>query len=123
MNSRLYSPVGTITRQATQDVELAGERIPKGDLVAGVLRSANLDERRWTDPTKLDIRRAEGGHAAFALGQHRCLGEWLGRQEVAIGTARLFARLPSLRLQPDEHVELYGFEFRGPRSLKVQWDV
>lgn len=120
---RLYSPVGTITRQATEDVELAGTTIPKGHLIAGVLRSANLDERRWTDPMKLDIRRAEGGHAAFALGQHRCLGEWLGRQEVAIGTARLFSRLPSLRLHPEEHVELHGFEFRGPRSLRVQWDA
>lgn len=118
---RLYSPVGTITRQATRDVELSGTTIPKGDLVAGVLRSANLDESRWADPTKLDLRRAEGGHAAFALGQHRCLGEWLGRQEVAVGAERLFARLPNLRL--DGHVELHGFEFRGPKSLKVRWDV
>ena len=120
---RLYSPVGTITRQATRDVELSGTRIAKGDLVAGVLRSANLDERHWANPTKLELRRTEGGHAAFALGQHRCLGEWLGRQEVAVGTERLFGRLANLRLHPDEHVELHGFEFRGPKSLKVQWDV
>ena len=118
---RLYSPVGTITRQTTEEVELAGTRIPKGDLVAGVLRSANLDERHWTDPTRLDLRRAEGGHAAFALGQHRCLGEWLGRQEVAVGTERLFSRLANLRL--DGEVELHGFEFRGPKSLMVRWDV
>jgi len=117
---RLHSPVGTITRQTTEDVELRGTVIPKGALVAGVLRSANLDERRWTDPTKLDLRRAEGGHAAFALGQHRCLGEWLGRQEVAVGTERLFSRLPNLRLDGD--VSLHGFEFRGPKALNVRWD-
>ena len=121
---RLHSPVGTITRQTTEDVELGDTKIPKGALVAGVLRSANLDERRWTDPTKLDLRRAEGGHAAFALGQHRCLGEWLGRQEVAIGTEKLFSRLPNLRLDTDGgDVELHGFEFRGPRALNVRWDV
>ena len=121
---RLHSPVGTITRQTTEDVELGGTKIPKGALVAGVLRSANLDERRWTDPTKLDLRRPEGGHAAFALGQHRCLGEWLGRQEVAVGTERLFSRLPNLRLDTDGgDVELHGFEFRGPKALKVRWDV
>lgn len=84
----------------------------------------DLDERRWTDPTKLDLRRAEGGHAAFALGQHRCLGEWLGRQEVAVGTERLFSRLPNLRLDTEGgDVELHGFEFRGPKALKVRWDV
>ena len=118
---RLFSPVGTITRQTTADVELGGTTIPKGQLVAGVLRSANLDERRFNDPMKLDLRRTEGGHAAFALGQHRCLGEWLGRQEVAVGTERLFARLPHLRLDGD--VELHGFEFRGPKALRVRWDV
>ncbi len=118
---RLHSPVGTITRQTTEAVELHGTKIPKGALVAGVLRSANLDERRWTDPTKIILRRTEGGHAAFALGQHRCLGEWLGRQEVAVGAERLFSRLPNLRLDGD--VELHGFEFRGPKALHVRWDI
>lgn len=118
---RLHSPVGTITRQATVEVELAGTRIPEGALVAGVLRSANLDERRWKNPTELNLRRTEGAHAAFALGQHRCLGEWLGRQEVAVGTERLFARLPNLRL--DGEVAFHGFEFRGPKALHVRWDA
>ncbi len=118
---RLHSPVGTITRQTTQEVELSGTTIPEGALVAGVLRSANHDERRFREPMKLDLHRTEGGHAAFALGQHRCLGEWLGRQEIAVGSERLFARLPNLRLAGD--VELHGFEFRGPRSLRVKWDA
>ena len=41
---------------------------PLEDLVAGVLRSANLDERHWSEPTKLNLRRGEGGHAAFGAG-------------------------------------------------------
>jgi cytochrome P450 len=120
---RVYSPVGTATRQATCDVELGGVTIRQGDLVAGVLRSANLDEAHWSNPTDIDLDRREGSHAAFALGVHRCLGEWLGRQEVRVGVERLFARFPDLRLDPDHHpdgkVELAGFEFRGPRSLLV----
>ncbi|MFQ5967356.1 MAG: cytochrome P450 [Acidimicrobiia bacterium] len=120
---RLYSPVGTITRMATQDVEIGGVTIPEGALVAGVLRSANLDEDHWERPNEFDIGRREGQHAAFALGVHRCLGEWLGRQEVRVGTQKLFERLPGLRLHPDETVELHGFEFRGPHSLRLQWDV
>ena len=117
---RVYSPVGTATRQTTRDVELSGVTIPKGALVAGVLRSVNLDERHWTNPSMIDIDRREGTHAAFALGAHRCLGEWLGRQEVRVGVERLFTRFPNLELDPNAaEVSLHGFEFRGPTTVPV----
>lgn len=116
---RVHSPVGTVTRQATQDLELAGIPIAKGDIVSGVLRSINLDESHWTNPNEIDLGRREGSHAAFALGAHRCLGEWLGRQEVRVGVERLFARFPDLRLDRNHGVELHGFEFRGPRAVHV----
>jgi cytochrome P450 len=117
---RVYSPVGTVTRQTTADVEIAGTTLPAGALVAGVLRSINLDEDHWNEPTQIDLHRREGTHAAFGLGAHRCLGEWLGRQEVRVGVERLLDRFPDLELAPSASVELAGFEFRGPRSLYVR---
>ena len=117
---RVYSPVGTITRQATRDLELGGSRIMGGDLVSGVLRSINLDESHWTNPQEIDLDRREGTHAAFALGTHRCLGEWLGRQEVRVGVERLFACFPELSLEQDQQIEIHGFEFRGPRSIRIR---
>ena len=120
---RRYSPVGTITRTTTRETELAGVHLPEGVLVSGILRSANLDSARFRDPERLDLGRTEGGNAAFALGVHRCLGEWLGRQEIRIGAERLFRNLPGLRLHPEEEVTLRGFEFRGPRSVRVMWDA
>lgn len=119
---RVSSPVGTVTRQATQDLELAGVSIAEGDLVSGVLRSINLDESHWTNPTEIDLDRREGSHAAFALGAHRCLGEWLGRQEVRVGVERVLARFPDLRLTDGADIEIRGFEFRGPHSLPVAAD-
>ena len=116
---RVHSPVGTITRQASRDLDLAGVPIAAGDLVSGVLRSVNLDESHWTDPTVIDLDRREGPHAAFALGVHRCLGEWLGRQEVRIGIERLLAKRPDMALDPANATELHGFEFRGPRQVWV----
>lgn len=117
---RVYTPVGTVTRQTTQDVELGGTTIPAGALVAGVLRSINLDESHWTDPGTIDLERREGSHAAFALGAHRCLGEWLGRQEIRVGVERLFHRFPDLTLDPAaDPVKLHGFEFRGPQKIVV----
>ena len=116
---RVYSPVGTITRQATADIDLGGASIKAGDLVSGVLRSINLDETQWEKPAELRLDRREGMHAAFALGTHRCLGEWLGRQEVRVGVERLFARFPDLSLDANHEVEIHGFEFRGPRHVQV----
>ena len=77
-----------------------------------------------TGPSK-SRRRPEGrcptsSAAAFALGAHRCLGEWLGRQEVRVGVERVMARFPSLRLAEGAVVEVRGFEFRGPHSLPVR---
>lgn len=118
---RVYSPVGTVTRQTSAEVALGGATIPKGALVAGVLRSVNLDESHWTNPTEIDLDRREGSHAAFALGAHRCLGEWFGRQEVRVGVERLLARFPDLELDPNAPpAALTGFEFRGPVSLGVR---
>ncbi len=117
---RRHSPVGTISRQAIVDTTLGGVEIPRGSFVAGILRSANLDEARFARPTEIDLDRTERGHAAFALGPHRCLGEWLGRQQVRVGAQAALDRLRHLRL--DGEVELRGFEFRGPVALPVAWD-
>lgn len=116
---RFHSPVGTATRQTTREVEVDGVTIPEGEMVAAVLTSANRDSRRWKNPDSFDIDRGEGAHLAFSVGEHRCLGEWMGRQQIRIGVERLLDRLPGLRL--DGEVVLNGFEFRGPVSVPVAW--
>ena len=117
---RFHSPVGTATRQTTRHVEFDGVSIPEGQMVAAVITAANRDPGRWSDPDSFRIDRGEGAHLAFSVGEHRCLGEWMARQQVRIGVERLLDRLPGLRLDGD--VELHGFEFRGPVSLPVAWD-
>jgi cytochrome P450 len=87
--------------------------------VAAVLTAANRDPARWSDPDLFRFDRGEGSHLAFSIGEHRCLGEWLGRQQVRMGVERLLDRLPRLRLVRE--VTLHGFEFRGPLSLDVAW--
>ena len=116
---RYHTPVGTATRQTTQEAQLGGVTIPEGAIVAAVLSAANRDPVRWTDPDVFNPDRGEGSHLAFSTGEHRCLGEALGRQQVRIGVERLLDRLPGLRLAGE--VTLHGFEFRGPTSLEVAW--
>ena len=118
---RLHSPVGTITRQTKCEVKMRDKTIPANSLVSGILRSANRDEEHWSNPDLFDLHRKEGPHAAFALGEHRCLGEWLGRQVVKTASQRLFTRIEGFELEPDFEIELKGFEFRGPLELNCVW--
>jgi cytochrome P450 len=118
---RWHSPVGTSTRQVTRPVRLAGVELAPGALVAAVVASANRDERRWTDPWRLDIHRREGPHLAFATGSHHCVGAWLARAETRTAFRVLFERLPELRLDGEQPIELRGWEFRRPLHLRVRW--
>jgi cytochrome P450 len=120
--ARWHSPVGTSTRQATEDTELCGIKLERGALVAAVLASANHDERNWTEPERYDVRRKEGSHLAFATGPHLCLGARLARYETRTAWRLLLERLPGLRLDPDAPVEISGWEFRSPRELRVKWN-
>jgi hypothetical protein len=120
---RWAGPVGTATRQATRDVELAGVELPEGSLIGAVLSSANRDPRRWTDPDRFDIERDEGAHLAFSIGPHFCLGAWFGRHLARVTLEAALDRLPGLELIPDKPVTLSGWEFRAPDSLWVRWDA
>jgi cytochrome P450 len=120
--ARWHSPVGTSTRQATRETELAGVTLERGALVAAVLASANRDERNWTEPDRYDIHRHEGGHLAFATGPHLCIGARLARYETRTAWRVLLDRLPSLRLDPARPIEISGWEFRSPHHLHVQWN-
>jgi cytochrome P450 len=118
---RWHSPVGTSTRQTTQPASVAGIELEQGALIAAVVSSANRDERRWTDPDRFDIHRREGAHLAFATGSHHCVGAWLARLEARTAFRVLFERLPNLRLDGDDPIELSGWEFRRPLRLDVRW--
>lgn len=116
---RWVSPVGTATRQAVGDQVVGGVLIPDGAIVAACLGAANRDPLRWSNPDEFDPDRRDGAHIAFAVGEHRCLGEWLARQQIRVAVQRLLDRYPSLGLA--EPVQLRGFEFRGPGSVMVEW--
>jgi hypothetical protein len=115
---RWGSPVGTVTRRVTKAARLSGVDIPEGAVVAGVLSSANRDERRWERPDEFDIGRKDLQHIAFNAGPHACVGASLARLEVRLAVKRLVERFPDMTLL--EPITLRGWEFRGPVALKVK---
>ena len=85
-------------RFAREDVEIAGRRITRGDLVVVALVSANHDETLFTEPDELDIARRLDRHLAFGHGIHVCLGAPLARLEGDVAFTTLLRRMPGLRL-------------------------
>ncbi|MEE6168745.1 MULTISPECIES: cytochrome P450 [unclassified Mycolicibacterium] len=118
---RIDSPVQMTARTAHCDIELAGQRIRAGDMVALLLGGANRDPRVFPDPAVFDVtRRNAREHLAFASGIHACLGAALARIEGATALRALFESYPDLRLtEPPKRrdlVNLHGFE-RLPAQL------
>ncbi len=112
---RFNGPVHTpAPRFAREDLELAGQRIRRGDLVLVALGSVNHDEAAFTDPESLDIARALSRHIAFGQGAHFCLGAPLARLEGDIALRTLLRRMPDLRLAAARD----SIEWRGDVSLR-----
>jgi cytochrome P450 len=112
-----------IPRTTTTEVDVAGVRIPKGQLVFFSLPAGNRDPDFLNAPDTLDIRRGATGHLAFGYGAHHCLGAPLARMEMRIAFPALLRRFPGLRLaEPYDEVAFRSFNFiYGLRSLQVSW--
>ena len=120
---RWEPPLLFIQRQATREVELGGETIPEGAMVAIVLGAANRDPARWPDPDEFDIYREPRQHIAFGAGPHLCLGTHLARMETKAMINGILDRLPNLRLDPEaDDPHIHGLTFRSPSSLPVLFD-
>lgn len=116
---------GSVTqnmRVATEDVELNGRTIHKGEAVMVSIASANRDEYVFPHADRLDLTRTTNPHLAFGHGIHHCLGAQLARIELQAALAGLLRRCPHLRLAEPEHPPTWktGLTIRAPRSLPVR---
>jgi cytochrome P450 len=119
---RLEPAAAVVDRYATDDVELDGARIARGELVRLSITGANRDPAVFTDPDAYDLHRPNGGrHLAFAHGPHVCVGIHLARLEARTGLRSLLGRLPDLRLDPERPAGIRGLVFRKPPALHVIW--
>jgi cytochrome P450 len=124
---RYTSPVEIATeRYARQDLEVSGTEIPRGELVLGVLGSANRDEQYFDEPNALYLRRDPNKHLAFGRGGvHHCLGAPLARMEGQTAITALLQRFPDLRLaaEPESLRWRRGLFLRGLEKLPLEFGV
>ncbi|MCW8384411.1 cytochrome P450 [Streptomyces justiciae] len=107
---RWATPVNAFQRTATQDTELGGKLIRKGDRVGIFYAAANHDPDVFTDPDTFDITRDPNPHLGFGGGgPHYCLGKSLAVLEIDLIFNAIADAMPNLVLTGD------------PRRLRSAW--
>ena len=108
---RYESPTQLTARMASEDCEINGNMIKKGEQVYILLGAANRDPNIFPHPHILDIKRNPNPHLAFGSGSHFCLGSSLARLEAQIAIPVLLERAPKLRLASSDiqYRKLIGF--------------
>ncbi len=107
-----YDPPNNVMmfRFATEDVEVGGQTIRRGEALMTHYGAATRDRAEFgddPDPSVFDPQRARGRHITFGYGPHICPGAPLSRLEAGIILPMLFERYPDLRLAvPDEELRV-----------------
>ncbi|QJT01371.1 cytochrome P450 [Streptomyces asoensis] len=107
---RWATPIIAFQRTATQDTELGGKLIRKGDRVGLFYSSANRDPEVFERPDEFDVTRDPNPHLGFGGGgPHFCLGKSLAVLEINLIFNAIADAMPDLRLVSD------------PRRLRSAW--
>ncbi|MEQ8410258.1 MAG: cytochrome P450 [Erythrobacter sp.] len=117
---RYITPLAHMRRTATQDTEVFGQTVKKGDKVVLWYLGANRDETVFENPHKLDITRENARrHIAFGYGIHRCVGARLAEMQLRILLEEMHTRRMRVHVAGD--VERVRANFvHGFRKLEVE---
>ncbi len=117
---RWVAPISASSRLVTEDTEIRGCLIPKGDTVMTIQASANRDEDVLEDGESFNVYREKIAHQSFGNGPHFCQGTHVARRAIAqVMLPILFDRFPNMTLPDPDAVIWRGFGFRGPINLPV----
>ncbi|HEV2366177.1 MAG TPA: cytochrome P450 [Caulobacteraceae bacterium] len=117
---RWQTPLAHMRRTATQDTELGGKRIAKGDKVIMWYVSGNRDETVIERPDEYIIDRERARHhLSFGFGIHRCMGNRLAEMQLRVIWEEILERYPTIEVM-DEPVYVASPFTKGYASLKVR---
>jgi len=123
-----YNPaVIAFRRTATEDVEVGGQLIRKGDKIQMYYGSASADEDVFNDSDRFDITRAQreelrNSHRAFGIGEHFCLGSHLARLELKVIFEEILRRISNPRFD-GEIAWLRSNFINGIKSMPIAFDT
>ena len=119
---RLESPVQAFYRTTAKNTVLGGVEIGEGEKILVFFASANRDPERWPQADVFDLSRRSGGHVAFGLGIHRCVGEMLAEIEGEILLTELSRRVKSISLTADPEIH-YNNSLRSFAHLPMRFEA
>jgi len=116
---RFESPVQLTARVLKEEIEVCGQRIPKGWTILCMLGAANRDPKQFKEPNQLNLKRLNNQHLAFSAGPHFCIGSQLARLEGQIAILNLVQRFPKMKLTGPRPEWASTFGLRGLKTLSV----
>lgn len=116
---RYDGPIQFFFRRTSEEVTLAGTRLPANAIIMPLLGSANRDAGQFANPDVFDVTRDTNGHLGFGLGAHYCLGAALARLEARIAVDALLDELPHLHRRSATIEYADSFLVRGPHRLEL----
>ncbi|AQZ65195.1 cytochrome [[Actinomadura] parvosata subsp. kistnae] len=110
-------------RYLTEEVEVAGQKLPRGTTVICSMASANRDDRQFEAAGEMRLDRSPNPHLAFGVGPHSCIGQSLARTELQTVLKVLLERLPTLELAipAAELPRREGLIVGGLERVPVRW--
>ena len=118
-----YEPlVPVMAREAREDLEVAGWRIPAGDTFLLSIVAANRDPAVFPAPDRFDIGRDDPHSFSFGWSAHRCLGAALARAEIQEVIPEFFACCRDVELLVDEPRWVPFANLRRIESLPVRFE-
>jgi cytochrome P450 len=106
---RWQTPLAHMRRIATQDYELGGKTIKKGDKVVMWYVSGNRDDEVIERPNDYIIdRERPRQHMSFGFGIHRCVGNRLAELQLKVIWEEILKRFPDIKVvsEPADLFEL-----------------
>jgi cytochrome P450 len=98
---RFFSPSQGTARNVTEDCEIAGIQFSRGDRVLCSFSMPNRDPAHFEDPDTIKLDRFPNRHAAFGLGNHRCIGSNLARMQFKAIMQESLRRIPEYAIDHD----------------------
>lgn len=118
---RWTSPVHFNRRTASEDTQLAGACINRGEKITVWYPSANRDADVFENPDRFSILRQRNPHIAFGHGIHHCLGADLARREIRILLSSFIERYRGKKVEAlGELSYLRSNRHQGLTAMKIR---
>jgi cytochrome P450 len=108
-------------RTLTQDYEMRGVKLKKGDKVTSILPAANYDPDVFENPKQVNFNRPRKPILAFAGGVHTCMGAHLARLEMKVSITEFLRRIPDFQLKEGTKIEYWPGGVVGPKVVPLTW--